>query len=269
MSREFHQGAPLDELIARAKAGDRSALEALFQWCQPVLDDWVSRRLAKKQAGIARASDIAQEAGMQAFRSFAAFQGTTEKQFLAWLQKVVETSTTQAFRHAGQMKRDKKEETPLDDPDALEIPAPQTSPSQATAAAEQWQLVFGWIFQLPEEQKLAIWLCHLKEMRVAAAAEQMGKSEQAVAGLLQRGIRTLRERMSNEMDGKSAVPSAGPTEQEEAAAALLSYLRRRDAGERVDAAAFVAEHPSSAAELRTMLEWIERIQALRPTDLDE
>lgn len=269
MSGEFYQGVRLDELIARAKGGDRCALERLFHWCQPVLDDWVSRRIAKKQAGIARASDIAQDTRLRAFKSFPQFEGTTERQFLAWLQKVFETTTTQAFRDAGRKKRDKAEETQLDDPDALKVLAPQISPSQATANEEQWRLVFGWIFHLPEEQKQAIWLCHLNEMRVAAAAEQMGKSESAVASLLLRGIRTLRERMSNETDGKSAPRSAAPREQEEAAAALLSYLRRRDAGERVDATAFVLEHPSCAEELSSMLEWIERIQALRPTNLDE
>jgi len=33
----------------------------------------------------------------------------------------------------------------------------------------------------------------------------------------------------------------------------------------VDPAAFVAEHPACADELRDMLDWITRIQAIRPT----
>lgn len=269
MRDEPHPGTSPEALIARAKAGDSDALEKLFRWCQPVIDDWASRRLAKKQAGVARPSDISQEAGMRAFRSFSSFEGTTEAQLLAWLQKILETCTTQAFRDAGRKKRDRAAETDLDDPGALGAPAAQTSPSQATATEEQWQLVLGWIFQLPEEQKRAIWLCHLKEMRVAEAAELMGKSEHAVAGLLQRGLRTLRERMSNEDEPKPESFPAAPAEQEQAAAALLSYLRRRDAGESVDAAAFVADHPFCAGELRPMLEWVERIHALRVETQDE
>ena len=269
MTGELRPGASLEELIARAKAGDRAALEKLFAWCSPVIDDWASRRLAKKQAGVARPSDIAQEAGVRAFRSFESFEGTTEKQLLAWLLSIFESCTTQAFRDAGRKKRDKKGETPLDDPDELEVPAPQLSPSQATAAEEQWQRVFSWIFQLPEDQKRAIWLCHLKEMRVAEAAKSMEKTESAVAALLRRGLCALRERASHDPDRRSAETSAAPPEQEEAAAALLSYLRRRDAGESVDAAAFVAEHPACAEELRAMIEWIERIQSLRPTNLKE
>lgn len=258
----------MEDLIARARAGDRAALERLFEWCRPFMDDLAVQGLAGKHAGIARPSDIAQEAGIRAFRSFGAFEGTTENQWFAWLQSIVDSCVTQAFRDAGRMKRDSRAESPLEEGDALEIPAPNLSPSQATAAEEQWRQVFSWIFQLPEEQKRAVWLCHLKEMRVADAAALMGKSEGAVAGLLQRALRTLRERAGS--DGTiTTEPPAASAGQEEAAAALLAYLRRRDAGERVDAAAFVAEHPSCAEELRAALEWIERIQALRPAQVEE
>jgi RNA polymerase sigma-70 factor (ECF subfamily) len=51
----------------------------------------------------------------------------------------------------------------------------------------------------------------------------------------------------------------------EAAAALLAYMRRRDAGEQVDQAAFLLEHPHCAEELSAMLHWSERIRALRPS----
>jgi RNA polymerase sigma-70 factor (ECF subfamily) len=269
MSGELRPGVSIEELIARAKAGDRAALEKLFEWCKPVIDDWASRRLGKKQAGVARPSDIAQEAGVRAFRSFDSFAGTTETQLFAWLRSIFDSSTSQAFRDAGRKKRDNKGETPLDGPDAVAALAPQLSPSQVTAGEEQWQRVFRGIFQLPEEQKRAIWLCHMKGLRVAEAAKHMGKTEPAVASLLRRGLRTLRERASSDPDQSSAEPAVAPPEQEDAAAALLSYLGRREAGASVDAAVFAAEHPSCAEELRVMIEWIERIEALRPTNLEE
>jgi RNA polymerase sigma-70 factor (ECF subfamily) len=269
MSGKLHPGSSLEDLIQRAKAGDRAAIEKLFAWCQPVIDDWASHRLAGKQAGLARPSDIAQETGVRAYRSFASFEGTTESQLFAWLLSIFDRCTTQAFRDSGRMKRAIKGEVPLDGPDAPEVPAPQLSPSQATAAEEQWQLVFGWIFHLPEEQKRAIWLCHLKEVRVAETANLMRKSEEAVASLLYRGLQTLRKKASNDTKRSSPDSPAALSEQEETTAALLSYLRRRDAGERMDVAAFVAEHPSCAEELRAMLEWIERIEALRPTNLED
>jgi RNA polymerase sigma-70 factor (ECF subfamily) len=45
-------------------------------------------------------------------------------------------------------------------------------------------------------------------------------------------------------------------------AALLTYLRRRDAGEDVDRGAFLAEHAACADELRSMLDFIDLILAI-------
>ena len=47
--------------------------------------------------------------------------------------------------------------------------------------------------QLPEDQRLAIELHHLKGCTVAEAAEQMGRTKNAVVGLLFRGMKRLRQ----------------------------------------------------------------------------
>ncbi len=109
-------------------------------------------------------------------------------------------------------------------------------------------------------------LCYLKELPVAEVAQRMGKTKHAVEGLLQRGLRTLRARMAESTSAEPLASSGPPADTEAAAAALVVYLRRRDAGEALDPASFVAEHPDCAAELREMLHWIERLQALRPVD---
>ncbi|WP_434045156.1 MULTISPECIES: RNA polymerase sigma factor [Sorangium] len=251
----------VEELIARARAGDAIAIDRLFAWCAPLLRKWVSQRLANRQPGIAGRSDIRQDVAERAFLAFPSFKGTTEAEWVAWLQRIVETCTTQSFRDAGRQKRDKAAETPLDD----EIPAQQMSPSQATAAGEQWHELLTQLSQLPEEQQQAIYLCHLKELRVAEVAERLGKTEAAVASLLRRGFRALRDRLMDIPEPDPPPTGARPTvdAQDEATAALRLYLRRRDAGERVDPGAFIAEHPSCAEALRHMLECIERLQALR------
>ncbi len=58
---------------------------------------------------------------------------------------------------------------------------------------------------------------------------------------------------------------AGASTLDAAAEALLAYLQRRDAGKRVEPEVFIAEYPACAEELRAMLQWIERLQALRPS----
>jgi RNA polymerase sigma-70 factor (ECF subfamily) len=47
--------------------------------------------------------------------------------------------------------------------------------------------------QLPEDQRLAIELHHLKGRTVAEAAEQMKRTKNAVVGLLFRGMKRLRQ----------------------------------------------------------------------------
>jgi RNA polymerase sigma-70 factor, ECF subfamily len=263
-----HEVPGIEELIARARAGDKSAIDRLFTWCAPLLRKWVSRRLANRQPGIAGRSDIGQDVAERALLALPSFKGTTEAEWMSWLQRIVETCTVQSFRDAGRKKRDRAVETPLEED---EIATQQMSPSQATAAGEQWRELLTQLSRLPQEQQQAIYLCHVKELRVAEVAERIGKSEAAVAGLLQRGLRALRARLTDAVE--TAAPAAGAHRtvdvQDEAAVALRSYLRRRDAGEPVEAAALVAEHPSCAEELRFMLECIERLQALRPAGAEE
>ncbi|WP_437485770.1 sigma-70 family RNA polymerase sigma factor [Sorangium sp. So ce1014] len=265
MSQEV---VPLEELIARARAGDQAAMMRLLKWSAPLLEEWASRRLRRKQPDITRPSDIVQETSDRASRAICSFKGATAAEWLSWLESIVETCTIQSFRAAARKKRDRAGEVSLDEEEHF---VPQLSPSQAVADEEQWRQVFGRIFELPEQQKTAIYLRHLSGLSVSEVARCMGKTDAAIRGLLQRGIEVLQESVTSAAAPASAAHGAPRATQpkEYARAALLSYLRRRDAGERVDAGAFITEHTSCAAELRPMLEWVERIEALRPANLGE
>jgi RNA polymerase sigma-70 factor (ECF subfamily) len=52
------------------------------------------------------------------------------------------------------------------------------------------------IATLPEAQQEAIRLRHLEGMSLAQIAQQMERSEEAVAGLIKRGLRGLRDRLA-------------------------------------------------------------------------
>lgn len=270
MKREVGSRAPgsVKDLIERARLGDNDSLEELFRRCRPWIDELAARHLAKKQPGILRPSDVAQETALRAFKRFSTFKGTTEAEWLLWLKRIVDTTVTQSFRDAGRKKRKADGTLPLDSSEATEVPTSERSPSQAAAIEEEWQKTFAQMFQLPEEHRRALWLCHLKELPVAEVAARMGKTQAAVAGLLQRGLRALRLRMT---EGTAGAPAGArlPAASEDAALALLAYLRRRDAGEHVDPDTFVAEHPSCADELRDMLEWIAHFHAIRPSQVED
>ena len=52
--------------------------------------------------------------------------------------------------------------------------------------------------ELPESQRLAVELRHLRGMSLAEVAEEMACSKAAVVGLLHRGVARLRELMREE-----------------------------------------------------------------------
>jgi RNA polymerase sigma-70 factor (ECF subfamily) len=73
------------------------------------------------------------------------------------------------------------------------LAAPHSSPSQRAERNEELLRLAECLEQLPEPQRLAIELHYLRGWTLAAIAEQIGRSKPAVAGLLQRGLNTLRD----------------------------------------------------------------------------
>ncbi|EPX64206.1 putative RNA polymerase sigma-E factor [Cystobacter fuscus DSM 2262] len=255
----------VEELLRRARAGEKDALEALFDRCRKKLDEWASSVRSRIQPSGARPSDMVQDTVLRAFDAFFDFKGTTEAELLAWLQSTFRNQQVQQVRHVRRMKRDVLKSVPLEDSEALLPPMLLRSPSQASSFREEWRLLLTYLYELPDDQREAISLCYLKELPVAEVARHLQKSEQSVAGLLKRGVKTLRSRMTE----GSGSPTSGSSNEtplsRDSAVALLDYLRRRDSGEKVDLIAFISLYPDFVDELRDMLQWIERLQSLRPT----
>jgi RNA polymerase sigma-70 factor (ECF subfamily) len=73
------------------------------------------------------------------------------------------------------------------------LAADQSSPSQRVMREELHIRLADALGKLPEDQRLAVELHHLKGRTVAEAAEQMGRTKTAVVGLLFRGLKKLRQ----------------------------------------------------------------------------
>jgi RNA polymerase sigma-70 factor, ECF subfamily len=253
----------VDALLERARSGDAKAREELFELARNLVGTWASQRLRERWLGLSRPSDIAQDTSFQAFIRFDSFKGTTGAEWESWLQTIFRNCAAQSLRAAWRKKRDDRGNVPLDDSEVTVVRSGQPSPSEVTATKERWRELMAQIFELPEEHKQAISLVHFKALPVAEAAKRMGKSEAAIGGLLQRGIKTLRERMT----GKDPSASLPITVEQEAATALLVYLERRGREGEIDVAGFLTEYPACAGELREMIDWTERIRALHPTSV--
>jgi RNA polymerase sigma-70 factor (ECF subfamily) len=249
----------VEALLVRVRSGDPAALPELFRTIRPLLGTWAAHELRGTPAGLSRPSDIAQDTTFKALTGFASFRGKTEAELHAWLRKILQTCIAQSRRAARQQKRDERRTVSLDSEVARESSG-QPSPSEVTATGEHWQQILTCIFELPSEQKEAIWLVYLKRVPIAEVAKTMGKSEAAIGGLLHRGIEAIRVGVAG------IKPEASPNAVHRgAAAALVDYLKRCEHEGEIDVESFVAEHPGCAGELREAIDWTLRLRALRPT----
>lgn len=152
-------------------------------------------------------SDVVQQAILEAHKCRTQFRGNTEADRLAWLRTILANMLARFGRHFSTGARDLKRERSLDADFALSssklqclLTADQTSPSGRAVRGEEMVLLASALNLLNDDQRRAIELHHLQGVTVTDVAELMGRSRQAVAGLLFRGLKRLRELMTHETE---------------------------------------------------------------------
>jgi RNA polymerase sigma-70 factor (ECF subfamily) len=73
------------------------------------------------------------------------------------------------------------------------LAASQSSPSEQAARGEQLIRMSAALARLPDDQRRAVELHHLCGCSLAETGKAMGRTSRAVAGLLVRGMRRLRQ----------------------------------------------------------------------------
>lgn len=180
-----------EELLRLARLGERSALDALFLRALPRLRGTAKARSRVGRAAGAGPSDLLQEAVERALRKLETFDGRTEAEWHAWLDRILDRGAIQSVRRARRKKRAIPGGLPLDTPEAEAARSPGASPSREASRREEWQLLLTCLHALPEEQREAVRLRHLEDLSLEQAAAQMGKTPVAVKGLVRRGIQAI------------------------------------------------------------------------------
>jgi RNA polymerase sigma-70 factor, ECF subfamily len=158
-------------------------------------------------------SDIVQQSLLEAHQDLAALKGRTEPELIAWLRTILARNLLNTVRDFAAQKRDIRREQSLiqqlnDSSVRLErfLAADQTSPSQQVIRGEEAAKLATALAQLPDDQRTAVILKHFHGRSLAQIAEQLDRSTLAVAGLLKRGLKKLRQLMDT---GESSSASAG------------------------------------------------------------
>jgi RNA polymerase sigma-70 factor (ECF subfamily) len=140
--------------------------------------------------------DLVQSTFQEALEHWDQFLGNGHLELKGWLRQMLLHNLWDAIRHFQQQKCDVNLEQPLDHSSSrlmLSLAADQSTPSQRAADNEQLQRLADALLQLTDDQQQAVILHHLHSMKLAEVAVQLGRSLEATAGLVHRGLKKLKE----------------------------------------------------------------------------
>ncbi|MCA9120978.1 MAG: sigma-70 family RNA polymerase sigma factor [Planctomycetaceae bacterium] len=183
----------LDNLLAQATKGDRDALGLLLEEVRPRLKKFAQDRLPEPLKRRVDASDLVQKACLSAVRGFEYFEGDQIADFMNWLLTIHERNIKDTIRdHTRAQKRDVNREASDGQFEMLRAPR-EVSPSQLLISKEQSASLEAALKRLPERQREAVHLKHIRGMKIAEIAKLMKCSHASVAGLLRRGTAEVRQ----------------------------------------------------------------------------
>ena len=148
-------------------------------------------------------SGVVQQTLLEAYQAVDQLRGKCECETLAWLRRILTNNLADEVRRSTTQARNVRRERSLQDrlnesSARLEqwLAAEQTSPSQHAQREELLLELASALAQLPADQRTAIEQHHLQSLTLAEVAVRMDRTQSAVASLVFRGIKTIREIMN-------------------------------------------------------------------------
>ena len=166
-------------LLARARAGDRTAFEQLYRWFErPVFT------LALRMCGSrSEADEILQETMLKLWSGIGGFRGDGGSPFWGWLRQIAVNEALMRLR------RERRLALELDGVDADDIAEDQAPPPPAAADAALLQRALA---ELPAATRSVLWLYHGEGYTHEEIAAAMQRSTSFSKSQLARGTRRLR-----------------------------------------------------------------------------
>jgi RNA polymerase sigma-70 factor (ECF subfamily) len=196
-----------DELIARARAGDRSALNDIFSRYRERLHRMVQMRLDWRLQARVDASDIIQDAFLDVAERLDRYLQNPKLPLFLWLRLVVGEQLINLHRHhLGTQMRDPRREVALylgalpeasSAALAAQLLGKQTSPSQAALRAERMLRVHEALNRLDPLDREIISLRDFEQLSRAEAAQVLGIAEAAAAKRHVRALARLKQALAD------------------------------------------------------------------------
>jgi RNA polymerase sigma-70 factor (ECF subfamily) len=193
-------------LIERARAGDQQAVNEIFTRHRARLRRMVEMRLDWRLQGRIDASDVIQEAFLEAATRLDEFLRKPALPLFLWLRLVVGERLTRLHRHhLGVQMRDPRREVSLyrealpaasSTALAAQLLGKHTSPTQAAIRAERMLRLQEALNTLDPLDREILSLRHFEELTRAETAQVLGIEESAAAKRYTRALKRLKEMLA-------------------------------------------------------------------------
>ena len=192
-------------LLTRARQGDGDALGQMIDGFRSYLALLARMQLRRYLQAKFDDSDLVQETCLEAQKSFAQFQGSSEAEFMSWLRTILAHTTAITIRHYSRQKRDVRLERQLEqdlDHSSVQLGAafasPESSPSQRVARRERSLILADALGQLKDDYREVVILHHLEGLSIDEISTQLGRTTDSVQKLWARAIVQLRRVLDGE-----------------------------------------------------------------------
>jgi RNA polymerase sigma-70 factor (ECF subfamily) len=196
------------QLLVDAREGRGESLGTLLELYRNYLGLLARTQIDLHLQGRASASDVVQDAFMEAHRDFNQFRGNTEAELLAWLRSILVHKVARLIeRHVLATKRDVRRERRFSGLAALQRSATHvdallvsqwSSPSARLHRRERAAVLADLLAQLPSHYREVLVLRDLEGLSFAEVGTRMGRSTAAVRKLWVRAIDRLRQLLEQE-----------------------------------------------------------------------
>jgi RNA polymerase sigma-70 factor (ECF subfamily) len=202
------------DLIERARAGDREALNALLARHRDRLRRMVEIRLDTRLRARLDASDVVQDAYVQVAGRLQEYLHNPKLPFFLWLRLVVGEQLVLLHRHhLGTQMRDAGREVSLyrgalpaasSAALAAQLLGRHTSPTEAVVRAERLLRVQEALNTLDPVDREVLSRRHFEELTAAETAQVLGIEEAAAAKRYFRALKRLKDVLANMPGGKES-----------------------------------------------------------------
>jgi len=182
-----------EQLVLRARGGDRSACEALLSAHLPALRGFVRLRLGRALRSKEESLDLVQSICGDVLGELASFEHRGAGSFRRWLLQRAENKLRARGRFWARDRRALQSEVPLDDADVAGLRELASSFTPLDAATSREELLrFERAFaDLAEDDRTVILLARVAGLDHASVAAEMGRTAVATRTLLSRALARL------------------------------------------------------------------------------